>query len=77
MLSKPRTTDLKPTLFKNLNQFNEIARGGRVSNPVPGRAGPKAGLAPEIAELRRAWSAEDLPDAAIPVGKIELSKDAM
>jgi len=76
-LSKPKPTDFKSTLFKNLNQFDEIARGGRVSNPVPGRAGLKAGLATEIAELRQAWSAEDLPDTAIPVVKIELPKDAM
>ena len=77
MLSKPRPIDFKPTLFKNLNQFDKIARGGRVSNPVPGRAGPKARLAPEIAELRRVWSAEDLLDAAIPVVKIELLMDTM
>jgi len=51
--------------------------GGKVSNPVPGRAGPKTGLVPKIVELRRAWTAEDLPDATIPVLKLEVPTDAM
>jgi len=77
MLSKPRPTEFKPTLFKNLNKFDGITRGGRVLNPVPGRAGPKTGLVPKIAELRWAWSAEDLLDAAMPVLKLEVPMNAM
>jgi len=77
MLSKLRPTNFKPTLFKNLNKFDGIARGGRVSNPVPGRAGPKTGLAPKIAELCRTWSAEDLRDATKPVLKLEVPMNSM
>ena len=60
-----------------MSKFDERAKGGRVSNPVPGRAGPKAGLAPKIAELYWVWSAEDLPDAAMPVLKLELPTNGM
>jgi len=42
MHAKPRLTEFKPKLFKNLSKFVEIAKGGRVSNPILGRAGPKA-----------------------------------
>ena len=77
MHSKPRPTEFKPKLFKNLNKFDGIARGGRVSNPVPGRVGPKAGLAPEIAEARRTGSVEDLPDAVVPELELDLPEEAM
>jgi len=36
----------------------------RVS-PVPGSAGLKAGIVPEIAEARPIWSAEPMPDAVV------------
>lgn len=39
-----------------------IDRGGRISNPVPGSAGPKTGDTPDDAEPRRIWSAELMPD---------------
>jgi len=51
--SKPKPTELNPKHLKNLNKPVEIARGGRVSNPVPGRAGLKTGRVPEIADDRR------------------------
>ena len=55
----------------------EIAKGGRVSNPVPGRAGSKAELVPKITEPRQAWSSEDLPDAAVPELELDLLEEAM
>jgi len=60
-----------------LNKFEEIARGGRVSNPVPGSAGPKVGVSPEIAEARRTWSTKVLPDAAVLEFELEEPEDAM
>jgi len=60
-----------------LNEFEEIVRGGRVSNPVPRSAGPKAGVSPEIADARRTWSAEVLPEAAVPEFELEEPEDAM
>ena len=38
--------------------MNRIDNGGRVSNPVPRSAGPKAEVVSRIAEARRTWSAE-------------------
>jgi len=60
-----------------LNKFEEIARGGRVSNPVPGSAGLKAGVSPEITDARRTWSAEVLPEVAVPDFEFEEPEDAM
>jgi len=60
-----------------LNKFKEIARGERVSNPVPGSAGPKAGVLLEIAHARRTWSAKVLPNAAVPEFDLEVLEDAM
>jgi len=48
-----------------LNKFKTIAKGGRVSNPVPGSSGMKAEIASEIAEARRIWSAELMLDAVV------------
>jgi len=60
-----------------LNKFEEIARGGRVSNLVPGRAGPKAGVSPKIADARRTWSAKVFSDATVPEFELEEPEDAM
>jgi len=57
--------------------LNRIANGGRVSNPVPGNAGPKAGIALVAAELRRTWSAETVPVADMPEIELDLPLNAM
>jgi len=72
-----RPAEANPKLFKNLSKFVEIAKGGRVSNPVPGRAGPKAGLASEISEARQTGNVEDLSDAAVPELEPDLPEEAM
>jgi len=64
--SRLNPTEFNPKHLKNRNNPVEISRGGRVSNPVPGRSGPKAGRAPEFADGRRVWSAEPLPDVDMP-----------
>jgi len=51
-----------------------MAKGGRVSNPVPGRVGPWTGIMPEIAVARRAM---DLSSTAMPKLELELPKNAM
>ena len=71
--SRPKPTEFNPKLFKNRNNSVEIAKGGRVSNPVPGRVGPKAGRAPEIEDGCRSWRAELLLEADMP----RLPKEAM
>jgi len=75
----PNPDQLNPTLdsSKNLNKLVEIAKGGRVSNPVPSNAGPKAGRALVVAELRRTWSAEALLVADMPEFSLELPLNAM
>jgi len=60
-----------------LNKFEEIARGGRVSNPVPGSAGPKAEVASRIAEAHRTWSAEAWLVAFMPEFELESPLSAM
>jgi len=57
--------------------LNEIANGGRVSNPVPGNAGPKAGIVPKETVARCAWRAEGWLVAAVPEFVLELSLNAM
>jgi len=57
--------------------LNIIANGGRVSNSVPGNAGPKAGIALVAAELRWTWSAEALLVADMPEIVLELPLNAM
>jgi len=57
--------------------LNRIANGGRVSNPVPGNGGLKAGIALVTAELRRTWSAEIVPVANMLKIELDLSLDAM
>jgi len=63
--------------FKNLSKFVEIARGGRVLNPVPGRVGLCAGIALKIAEPFLPWRAKDLVSAAMPESELDLPKNAM
>jgi len=77
MQFKPRPTDSNPRFFKKLNKFEEIAMGGRVSNPVLGSARPMAGVSPEIADARRTWSAEVLSEVAVPEFELEEPEDAM
>jgi len=57
--------------------LNIIANGGRVSNLVPGSAGPKARRALERAVFRRAWRAENLLEAAVPEFELEDPLNAM
>jgi len=68
-----KPTEFNPKHFKKQNSPVAIVRGGRVSNPVPGRLGPKASRAPEFAENRRDWSAKPLPEVDMP----ERLKEAM
>jgi len=60
-----------------LNKLVEIARGGRVSNPIPGSAGPKTGDTPETVEARRTRSAELSPEANMPEFWLDLLLEAM
>jgi len=63
--------------FKNLSKFVEIAREGRVSNPVPGSEVECTGIATEIAEPFLAWRAEDLVSAAMLESELDLPENAM
>jgi len=61
-----------------LNKPVEIARGGRVSNPVPGSAGPKAGSVPDSADDRRTESAvpsleADMPEVLLTLPELALN----
>jgi len=60
-----------------LNKFEKIARGRRVSNPVPGSTGPTVKVASGIVEARRTWSAKVLSDAAVSEFELEVPEDAM
>jgi len=57
--------------------LNRIANRGRVSNPVPVSAGPKAERAPEGAVSRRTWRAENLLEAVVPEFELEDPLNAM
>ena len=73
MSTTPNPTDDRLTCFENRKIPVKIGRVGRVLNPLPGRAGPKVRRATVVGDASRAWSAEELPEAAM----LELPEKAM
>jgi len=63
--------------FRNLSKFDEIAKEGGFSNPVPDCAALRAGILPVGAVERRVWSSLVLPCANIPEFELTLPGNAM
>jgi len=63
--------------FKNLSKFDETAKGGGFSNPVPDCAALRARISPVGAMERRVWSSLVPPCADIPEFELKLPENAM